>query len=71
MSDADEPMAVLRWDFMGEAGHRIHGEREMRTRSQAQAVCDIMNKIYGDGTHWVTVLNETWAERVAARAEGT
>ena len=63
----DEPMAKICYDFPSsrDPSVRIKGAIEVREASRAAAVVATLNAEYGDGTHWVETLNETYAERMS------
>lgn len=65
MATDDEPMAVLKWEFFSKAfpGLLVKGSHEMRTVSEAKKLAERLNADFGEGTHFVEVLNQTHDER--------
>lgn len=65
----DQPMAIIRWEFMSPNGAFIHGCHVVRNTEHAIKIRDRMNREHGDGSHWVETLNVTWNEHRAQIAE--
>lgn len=57
--------ASVRWQFTWH-GFEIQGAHEMRCAEQAKVHCETMNDLFGTGTHWVELSNQTWAEARAS-----
>lgn len=62
----EEVMAMICYDFPSkwDASVRISGKTATRTLSGARDAVAILNKEYGEGSHWVEPLNWTWAGAV-------
>lgn len=59
----NEPIASIHWDFDVWGGkHHLKGSMEFDCRTQADELCEMLNKDYGEGTHWVVVHNMTREE---------
>jgi len=63
-ASADEPMAVVRWDFAHpiRPDVQVKGYHAVRRLSDARRMAEIMNADYGEGSHWVEPQNVTWEE---------
>lgn len=61
----DEPMAVVRWEFFSKAfpGVMVRGSHEMRTVSEAKKLAATLNEMFGEATHHVETLNQSYDER--------
>lgn len=67
MNDEPEAMARVCYDFPSQSfpGVRIKGAVEVREGSRAKSIVESLNAEYGEGTHWVEMLNYTYAERIS------
>jgi len=61
---SEEAAANVHWDFPSQAwpGIQIKGQSFVRKLSEAQKIVQTMNAEYGEGTHWVEPLNQSYEE---------